>query len=114
MTTAAIVYTAEVSNTEFRAVLLCLNSVAVALGILLTTVLGAYLEWKAAALCFSLLTLTSLVLCVIIPESPYWYLHFRQSESRLQMAKKELRWLNRPQWVSADKSMYPVNYFKYS
>ncbi|KAL1122250.1 hypothetical protein AAG570_003655, partial [Ranatra chinensis] len=99
LTTAAVVYTAEVSCVEFRPALLCLNSVTVALGILLTTVLGVQVHWRTACLCFAALAAINCALTLLTPESPYWLVHFTRPQRGFQEAKKAVGWLNRPPWL---------------
>ncbi|KAF6210241.1 hypothetical protein GE061_013345 [Apolygus lucorum] len=97
MTTVGLVYTAEVSHSQYRSMLLSLNSVNVAFGILLTTILGVYLDWHTCALLFGGMTLISCGLSFFIPESPQWLVSFTSS-SRESIAK-HVRSLNRPEWL---------------
>ncbi|XP_046672415.1 facilitated trehalose transporter Tret1-like isoform X3 [Homalodisca vitripennis] len=94
LTTVSIVYISEISNAAWRPMLLCLNSVFVSLGILLTNILGVCLPWRVVALSAGCLTLTSAAAILAYnPESPYWLLTFSPSEKNFEQAKKSLRFL---------------------
>uniref|UniRef100_A0A0A9Y8B7 Facilitated trehalose transporter Tret1 n=1 Tax=Lygus hesperus TaxID=30085 RepID=A0A0A9Y8B7_LYGHE len=97
MTTVGLVYTAEVSHSQYRPMLLSLNSVNVALGILLTTILGVYLDWHTCALLFGAMALVSGGLSFFIPESPQWLISFTPSSN--ESIAKHVRSLNRPEWL---------------
>lgn len=99
MTTVALVYTAEISHSLYRPMLLCLNSVFVAYGVMMTNVLGAYMRWRSMALLFGLLSIFSFSLCLVLPESPNWLVTFTPSDKRATRALEELQKLNRPTWV---------------
>ncbi|XP_014260351.1 facilitated trehalose transporter Tret1-like isoform X2 [Cimex lectularius] len=97
MTTVGLVYVAEISHVQFRSMLLSLNSVNVAFGILITTVVGVYLEWHTATLCFGTLAVMSFCLTFFIPESPYWLVNF--TDSPLDEVKASVAYLNRKSWL---------------
>ncbi|BES94381.1 Sugar (and other) transporter [Nesidiocoris tenuis] len=101
MTTVGIVYTAEVAHSRYRPMLLSLNSVNVALGILLATVLGAYLSWRTCALVFGAMGIISTTMSLFIPESPLWLVNF--TESSRELIAKHVRSLNRSEWLFAEE-----------
>ncbi|XP_015116781.1 facilitated trehalose transporter Tret1-2 homolog [Diachasma alloeum] len=76
MSTASIVYVIEITHPNIRAMMLCLNSVFVSLGILITCVLALFLNWRKIAMVFTALNTSFLFLLFIIPESPYWLICF--------------------------------------
>uniref|UniRef100_T1HDU5 MFS domain-containing protein n=1 Tax=Rhodnius prolixus TaxID=13249 RepID=T1HDU5_RHOPR len=97
MSTVGVVYTAEISHAQFRPMLLSLNSVNVALGILIATILGVYIEWHVAAIIYGLLALISLILSFFIPESPYWLANFTDASTK--QIKSQVEYLNRTKWL---------------
>lgn len=93
LTLVGLVYTAEIAHVSYRAMLLSTNSVNVAFGILVTTVVGVYIDWHYCSLVFGLLSIASLLLSFLIPESPYWMASFtdtRQEDTRLVVRKLNL------------------------
>jgi Sugar (and other) transporter len=61
LTTVALVYVSEISSPKYRGMLLCLNSVAVSLGILVTYLLNIYLGWRTIGLVYAALSALSLL-----------------------------------------------------
>lgn len=86
----ALVYVSEITHTNFRAMMLSLNSVFVSFGILLTCCLGLWFQWKILSLIFCVLIVLTLILLWFVPESPHWLVTFRGEN---QSAAKSLRWL---------------------
>ncbi|KAF5305819.1 hypothetical protein FQR65_LT07558 [Abscondita terminalis] len=66
-------YLAEVSDPKIRGFLLTGTSTAYITGIFLINLLGAFLSIKQVAIISSLLTL-GVLLCLLVPESPYFYM----------------------------------------
>uniref|UniRef100_A0A1B6KB92 Major facilitator superfamily (MFS) profile domain-containing protein n=1 Tax=Graphocephala atropunctata TaxID=36148 RepID=A0A1B6KB92_9HEMI len=94
LTTVSLVYISEISSAAWRPMLLCLNSVFVSLGILMTNLLGVYLPWRIVALSAGCLSLTSAAAIFLYnPESPYWLLTFSPSDKNFEQAKQSLRFL---------------------
>ncbi|XP_075235976.1 facilitated trehalose transporter Tret1-like isoform X2 [Lycorma delicatula] len=95
MTTTFIVYVSEISHEKYRAMFLGLNSIAVSLGVLIITANGVFMNWKTMALCYGLFSLITLILiCTVVPESPYWLLVFSKKNNCRSDAEKVLKWLN--------------------
>lgn len=93
LSTVSIIYVSEIADPSLRAGLLCLNSVFVSLGILLTCVLGMFYEWRAIAGIFAALTAMTLALLVQVPESPRWLCTFRPDEA--ERMRRALKWIYR-------------------
>lgn len=98
LSTLAIVYVSEISDPHIRPALLCLNSVYVSLGILLTSVFGMFFEWRFIAVIFVGITLASSLLLLFIPESPRWLLAFRPDEEH--RFNSSMKWIYRREPVS--------------
>ncbi|KAI5748846.1 hypothetical protein M8J76_002492 [Diaphorina citri] len=99
MSTVAMVYVSEICHENFRPAILCLNSVFISCGILLTTILNLYLDWRSLSYCFLALVLISgLVLICFAPESPHWLINMDRTANvnkRMAKAEKSLKFLNR-------------------
>jgi MFS family permease len=104
VTTASVVYTAEISYKTFRSALLCMNSVFVSFGIFLTYLLNYFhLNWHLIGWIYAAVSLLSMLLILLVPESTHWILFFNQSvteEQKLVQLKKSLVWLYRDPAVS--------------
>ncbi|XP_044729999.1 facilitated trehalose transporter Tret1-like [Chrysoperla carnea] len=79
-TTAALIYASEVSTTELRPIILCFNSIAVALGILITCVLSLWFNWRSIAAICGIITIITILLLFMIPESPQWCAVFKKDQ----------------------------------
>lgn len=102
LSTAAGVYVSEVAHPSLRPALLCLNSVFVSAGILLTALLGLWVDWPWMALVFAGLSVCSAGVLLLLPESPHWLLNMapgQQMERRTALARHALRWLNKDDQV---------------
>lgn len=114
----------EITHPKIRPVLLCLNSVYVSLGILLTCVLGMFFGWRAIAGIYAAITVShsanetfeivnlfrishkivSGMLMFVLPESPRWLFIFRPNN--FERTNKSLRWIYRRYDVSNDFCLF--------
>ncbi|XP_014292450.1 facilitated trehalose transporter Tret1 [Halyomorpha halys] len=101
LTVVGLVYTAEISHVSYRPILLSLNSVNVAFGILITTVVGVYLDWHQCAIVFGLFAFVCLLLTIILPESPYWMATF--TDAPLEDIKIVVKYLNRGEKIFTEE-----------
>lgn len=101
LTVVGLVYTAEISHVSYRPILLSLNSVNVAFGILITTVVGVYLDWHQCAVVFGIFAFACLLLTFILPESPYWMATF--TDAPLEDIKTVVKYLNRREQIFAEE-----------
>lgn len=99
LTTASVVYTAEISYKTFRSTLLCMNSVWVSFGIFSTYLLNYFhLNWHLIGWIYAAMSLVSLLLILTVPESSHWILFFNPNvtdEMKRAQLKKCLSWLYR-------------------
>lgn len=103
LTTVGLVYISELSHPQVRPMLLCLNSVFVSLGILITCCLAVLLDWRKMAIIFLVLECCIFFAFYFVPESPYWLVFFTNGifdEKRICKMKCSLKQLNRRQTVS--------------
>ncbi|XP_046387460.1 facilitated trehalose transporter Tret1-like [Ischnura elegans] len=78
LTTVALVYVSECAHPRLRPALLCLNSVAVSLGVLAAYAASAVLpSWRWVAWSSLGLAIISLAALTTPPESPHWLMLFR-------------------------------------
>lgn len=109
LTTVGLVYISELSHPQVRPMLLCLNSVFVSLGILITCCLAVLLDWRKMAMIFLALECCIFFALYFVPESPYWLVCFTNGmfdEKRICKMKRSLKRLNRRQTVSTVVSQY--------
>lgn len=99
ITTASVVYTAEISYKTFRSALLCMNSVWVSFGIFITYLLNfLHLNWNLIAYIYAAVSLLSMLLIFPVPESSHWILFFNhhvRDEEKFAQLRKSLTWLYR-------------------
>lgn len=85
----ASVYIGETSGPRYRGFLLAGVSLAIAVGILISHVLGTFLSWKLTAAICGIFPVISFVSSYLAPESPSWLL----SKDRLDEASHSFQWL---------------------
>ncbi|XP_032682881.1 sugar transporter ERD6-like 14 isoform X2 [Odontomachus brunneus] len=109
LTTTGMIYISELSNPKIRPMLLCLNSVYVSLGILITCCLAALIDWHKMVIIFLILECCIFFALFFLPKSPYWLACFRSGmldEKRTREMKCNLKRLNRRQTVSTIKGKF--------
>ncbi|CAH1102111.1 unnamed protein product [Psylliodes chrysocephalus] len=90
LVTVALIYVSEIAHPKLRSMLLCLNSVFVTFGILLTCLLGLWFPWRTMAFIFIVMTILLSVCMWFIPESPHWLFIFKEDH---QATSEALSWL---------------------
>lgn len=85
----ASVYIGETSGPKYRGFLLAGVSLAIAIGILLSHLLGTFLSWRLTAIICAVCPLISFLCMLLAPESPSWLLSKRKVENAL----KSFKWL---------------------
>lgn len=108
LTTTSLIYISELSHPQIRPMLLCLNSVFVSLGILITCCLAVLLDWHKMAIVFLALECCIFFALFFVPESPYWLACFGSGmldEKRIREMKHSLMRLNRRQKVSTTQRL---------
>lgn len=91
-----VIYVSEIAHASYRQVLLSLNSVFFSVGVLFATTVGSLFKWQMVNIIFLIFTtVTTVLLVVILPESPIWLAKFRAS--RVYEARSSL------------KRIYPIN-----
>lgn len=106
LTTVGLIYISELSNPKIRPMLLCLNSVYVSLGILITCCLAALVDLRKMTIIFLILECCVFFALFFVPESPYWLACFRNgmsNDKRIREMKCNLKRLNRRHTVSTIK-----------
>ncbi|XP_046396885.1 facilitated trehalose transporter Tret1-2 homolog isoform X2 [Ischnura elegans] len=64
----------EVASPKLRGMLVCWNSVAISLGILIVYLLGAFLPWRIVAGLSAIFPVLSIIFLLTVAESPVWLL----------------------------------------
>lgn len=117
LTTVGLIYVSELSHPQIRPMLLCLNSVFVSLGILITCCLTVLLDWHKMAMFFLALECCIFFALFFVPESPYWLACFGSGmldEKRIREMKRNLKRLNRREAVSTIQRLAISIYFRTS
>lgn len=103
LTTAVVVYVAEISSKTTRSGLLCMNSVWVSFGIFLTYALNYFsMHWRTISFAYAVTSSLCIFAVVVVPESPHWLLVFNKTESeerKRAQVKVSYAWLYRKQQV---------------
>lgn len=100
LTTVALVYVSEISSPQYRGMLLCLNSVAVSLGILITYGLNIYFHWRTISFLYAGMSLITLLIVMRLPESPSWILALSR-EKKGSEAMLSFEWIYRKRQLSS-------------
>ncbi|CRL05457.1 CLUMA_CG018168, isoform A [Clunio marinus] len=100
LTTVALVYVSEISSPEYRGMLLCLNSVAVSLGILITYLLNVYFKWRTIGYIFAVSALLTFFIVSRLPESPSWIVSMRKKRKNSD-ALASYEWIYRRHHLSS-------------
>lgn len=80
------IYVSETVHKSLRNAVGCLPSTFLAIGMLSNFIMGYFLHWRMCALLSTTLPALSVVLMIVIPESPYWLVE----QGRDEDAKKSL------------------------
>ncbi|XP_018561702.1 facilitated trehalose transporter Tret1-like isoform X1 [Anoplophora glabripennis] len=106
LTTVALVYVSEITHPKLRPMLLGLNSVFVTFGILLTCVLGSFLQWRTMSfIYFIIVLLTCISMCLVIPESPHWLVTFKNDT---QNAAKSVHWIYSRNYALCEQQLQKI------
>lgn len=68
----ALVYLGEVTDPKYRAMSLISTSLATNIGVMLSHIIGSYINWRIAAIIFCIPIALSVILLVFLKESPLW------------------------------------------
>ncbi|CAO1423911.1 unnamed protein product [Diamesa hyperborea] len=102
MTTVALVYVGEISHPNYRGMLLCLNSVFVSLGILITYTANIFFQWRTVGAIFTVLSIATMLVMLLLPESPSWLISLnRKNNYHKSDALLSMNWLYRNQQISS-------------
>lgn len=85
----APIYISETTAPKYRGFFLTTIGTAIALGLLITHVLGIYLSWQMVAVICGTIPFISYILVALVPESPSWLL----KNDRLEEAALAFKWL---------------------
>lgn len=83
------VYISETSEPKYRGFFLAGISLALAMGIMFTHVIGTFISWQRTSAICSLFPVLSVVLLLFVPESPTWLI----SKGRVEDGAKSFYWL---------------------
>lgn len=94
MESPIMTYVGEISHKSIRGPLLALSNLSVMVGSLTMYLLGSLFAWRTCALISLFVPIVTVLLLLIVPESPYWLI----SQDRNNEAIASLQWLRG--WVS--------------
>ena len=87
-TPASQIYLSECSSPRIRGRLGSLTASSLALGILVTYIIGAFVEWYVLAWVFGVLPVVFLTWTLFMPETPVWLVsHGREDQARLSLQR---------------------------
>ncbi|OXU23107.1 hypothetical protein TSAR_008499 [Trichomalopsis sarcophagae] len=82
-------YIAEISETRFRSALLTTANTAAIVGSFFIVLVGSLVYWRILVLTYAVLSIVSIFVICLVPESPYWL----ASKAKFEEAKDALSWL---------------------
>jgi facilitated trehalose transporter len=104
LTTAAVVYVAEISFKKVRSGLLCMNSVWVSFGIFSTYLLNFFgLNWRTIGYVYATMSFLCIFAIYFIPESPHWLLILNkksEEDHKILQTQKSFQWFYKRKQVS--------------
>jgi len=87
---SATVYIVEIASTDMRGVLGCFIALMQGFGMLVTYMLGYWLNWWQLSVYMAILVIPYIIGIYFIPESPHWYF----SKGRDREGESALKWLH--------------------
>ncbi|XP_065216835.1 facilitated trehalose transporter Tret1-like isoform X2 [Planococcus citri] len=85
MGSSVVPYVSEISTAKHRGILLALVDTTLNVGVILCSVLMYYLKWNIVSIIFALMSLISLLLTLILPESPVWLYSKGKKEQAIEV-----------------------------
>lgn len=80
-----IPYVSEISTAKYRGLLLALVDVTLNLGVILCSCLMYFLKWNIVSIIFVIMSIISLLLTLILPESPAWLYSKGKKEQAIEI-----------------------------
>lgn len=94
MESPIMTYVGEISHKSIRGPLLAFSNLSVMIGSLVMYLLGSLFAWRTCALISLFVPIITVLLLLLVPESPYWLM----SQDRNEEAIASMQWLRG--WVS--------------
>lgn len=104
LTTASVVYVAEISDKQVRSGLLCMNSVWVSFGIFSTYLLNFFdLNWRSIGYVYAILSFLCIFAVYFVPESPHWLFMINEcndDDEKKMKTIESLKWIYKKKQVN--------------
>ncbi|XP_065216838.1 facilitated trehalose transporter Tret1-like [Planococcus citri] len=104
MGSSIIPYVSEISTAKHRGILLALVDTTLNLGVILCSLLMVFLRWNIVSIIFGCMSVVSLLLTLMLPESPVWLYSKGKKEQAIEILEA-LRSKNRSELNDEIKDM---------